>query len=196
LRYNQLTDSSSQIGRELLAARKAVQLSRAQAAALIGVDPQTIYRWERGERTPSAGHYLKAKSVYATAASGSGQMVPRGTSTAEFLAPLEVMITAFERDAARMGATDWELDHIAAALRGPHALRMLRTDAAGRSLSVAEQVEELGYQIDGLRVWLSRRIAARSLPPHVTTDEATSPRKVPVPHPTKGRGSTQRKTGS
>lgn len=57
---------------------------------MIGVDPQTIYRWERGERKPSAHDYKRAIEVYDEARRRStelGQMVSRETSRVSEEAP-------------------------------------------------------------------------------------------------------------
>jgi len=62
--YNQLAENASQIGAELLGLRKQLGLPRSAAASLLGVDPQTIFRWEKGEREPGADAYLKAKRAY------------------------------------------------------------------------------------------------------------------------------------
>ena len=40
------------IGSRIALARKAVKLNQEQLGELIGVNKQTISRWERGERTP------------------------------------------------------------------------------------------------------------------------------------------------
>ena len=44
--------SDNQLGRDIAAAREAAGLTQLALANAIGVDPQTISRWERGERTP------------------------------------------------------------------------------------------------------------------------------------------------
>lgn len=41
------------IGEKIRAARKRLKLSGPAVASMIGVDPNTLYRWERGEVEPS-----------------------------------------------------------------------------------------------------------------------------------------------
>ena len=61
-----LEDSASQIGLAFEEARKHANLGRAAAASKIGVDPQTLYRWEKQgvvERAEVAS-VLRAEAVY------------------------------------------------------------------------------------------------------------------------------------
>lgn len=46
-------NTSTTIGEELAAARKAAGMSVSQAAAELGVDRTTLFRWENGTRTPA-----------------------------------------------------------------------------------------------------------------------------------------------
>lgn len=72
---------ASQIGQEIKAIRKGLGLTQAKLAALVNVDPQTVARWERGERTPSADDYKAVRELARPGESRSGlsQTVPRGT---------------------------------------------------------------------------------------------------------------------
>lgn len=44
------------VGRDLASTRKSLGLTQRQLAELVGVDPITISRWERGVRTPRGVH--------------------------------------------------------------------------------------------------------------------------------------------
>jgi transcriptional regulator with XRE-family HTH domain len=64
-----LAKTTSQIGKLLREARDSADLSRAAAAAKIGVDPQTIFRWETTgvvERV-ELGSILRAEAAYGVA---------------------------------------------------------------------------------------------------------------------------------
>jgi len=55
------------LGREIAAAREAAGLTQVALAAAIGVDPQTISRWERGDRNPGPNDlYRIAQATGAT----------------------------------------------------------------------------------------------------------------------------------
>jgi len=51
------------ISGEILAFGRAHGVSLSQAARMIGVDPSTLARWERGERQPDAGAAERVRHV-------------------------------------------------------------------------------------------------------------------------------------
>lgn len=169
----QLVADISQFGRELRETREKLGLTQAEVAAAVGVDPQTISRWERDERRPSAEDYIKVSDYMAAEITkyvdGLDRTVSRGTigsSTSAgpaFLLDASVLLAsrAFQRHAARMGASDRELDYIEWVLDGPESVRMVALGDDGKPRSADEQAEELENQIEGLMTWLDRRVASR-----------------------------------
>jgi transcriptional regulator with XRE-family HTH domain len=154
------------LGSEIRELREAKGLTQAALAQAIGVDAQSVSRWERGERTPNAMDYRRAMDVLHVPKIGLSQTVPRGTPSAdaeEALPPSHAkLIRDFEREAARIGATDPELDHIHWSLRNPQSSRMFYMGDDGKPMTPDEQLEELGFQIHGLRVWLQARLEKRT----------------------------------
>jgi transcriptional regulator with XRE-family HTH domain len=152
-------------GRDLRNERGKLEFSQEEVAREMGVSVKTVQRLEKSEdpRYRDVAAYLGALEVLARMRGCPDNVVPRGTLAAgpELGQRVLAGITAFEREAARLGATDPELDHIAWALRNPESSRLFYLGDDGKPRSGEEQEEELGYQIDGLRVWLERRIAKR-----------------------------------
>lgn len=168
-----MTETASQIGEKLLAARKRTGLSRARAGELIGVDQQTVYRWEKGERRPSAEDYLKAMDIYTKHGGwtqlGIDHLVPRGT-VRESRTPYDpsgpnhrmaALAQKFEREMARLGATDEDLDYVHFALTDPQSAKLSYMGGSGRMLSAEEQEHQFALFTEALRIWVANRIADR-----------------------------------
>lgn len=82
-----IAGTASQIGKAFEDARKAAKLGRVAAAAAIGVDPQTLYRWEKNGVVLRAdvASVLRAEALYGVPLipllrECLGIDVPRGTS--------------------------------------------------------------------------------------------------------------------
>jgi transcriptional regulator with XRE-family HTH domain len=162
-----VTEGEAHVGETIRRLREARGLTQAALAKAIGVDAQSVSRWERAERVPNAMDYRKAMDVLENILPiGLGQTVSRGTGPSEAEAPLPPshakLIRDFEREAARMGATDPELDHIHWSLRNPQSSRMFYMGDDGKPMTADEQLEELGFQVHGLRVWLQARLDKRA----------------------------------
>jgi transcriptional regulator with XRE-family HTH domain len=84
---------------ELLAWRTQAEFSQAGLAAILGVDRQTVYRWEHGERSipPYLGWALLAIEP-GTAASAQRKRAP-------------MIQTPFDAAGARLIINDWLLEH-------------------------------------------------------------------------------------
>lgn len=148
--------SDIEVGRELAEWREMAGLSQDEAAKLLDLaSGNTISRWETGLRRPRAGDYKRAMGLYREkCAERQSAGVPRGTVVSESPvgAAAAKKIRDFEIESARAGATDEEIDHIHASL----------TSQSSRSFYLGGKgEEELDHQIEGLRVWLKRRIEAR-----------------------------------
>ncbi len=171
LAHKDLGDDASAIGSILRRARENAGLSRAAAAQQIGVDPQTLYRWEEEDGAPKAdvSRILRAEAAYGVDLVSAlrrclGVAVPRGTSPgAKFRVPprLAPRIELFERDVIRMGADDFEVDHIRDVLRSSETASLFRGSAAGARLTPEEEESELEILFDSLRAWVRRRIERR-----------------------------------
>jgi transcriptional regulator with XRE-family HTH domain len=154
-----LPQHASQIGQALRAARERARLTQAEAARLLGVDKQTISRWERGETAVKAADHNRALERYGAADGGRldtvGSNVSRGTSPA--LARFAPAVDRFEREIIRLGADDDEVDRIRAILRAPPVTGVL---VAG---SPEEQDAEFDIFLEACRVWLKLHMQRRGL---------------------------------
>lgn len=187
----QVDQSDHKTARELIEARAASGLTQQEAAQLIGVNAQTISRWERGERRISKADYDRAMAVYAAAADRHatptelGQNVSRGTSRGGFRfdrvreaaaaadryradgggvrlpADLEVARAKFLAEASARGATRDDLDYILSVLNSPETQQLF---AGGyRSAKSLEEAKlEMETVVEMLDRWLSLRLTRRA----------------------------------
>lgn len=149
-----------QRGQALKDAREAAGLTQEDAGQLLDRDKQTLSRWERGERKISAEDYERAMALYATRSGDPsiGQAVLRGTR-----APLRFASTfdRFEREIIRMGADDFEVDHVRNVLRSPETAKLFHMGEPGKVMTAEDQERELAIQLDVLRLWVKRHMDAR-----------------------------------
>lgn len=106
--------------------RGRLRWSQIELGDHVGVRQATISDWESGKAVPSAANLSALADAFGVAvaeleATADGVPFP-------FAAPPEIheRILNFERDAARMGATNHELNHIAHVLRTPGGSRFYR----------------------------------------------------------------------
>lgn len=164
--------STSQISTQLLAMRQEAGLSRAKAAALIGVNEATVYRWEVGTRQVKAADRDRAMAAYAQVIARRRRLLPTGTErvpgvmpTDDDLSPLSHAVSDLmvrvERELLRSGADDFAVDHLR------RAVALYLTDRAGHGvpapLTGAEVAgdEDLARYLGALRNWVLARMAAR-----------------------------------
>ena len=69
---------------------------------------------------------------------------------------LEERAEALDRELARLGATDAQLDYIKSLVRSPATLKMVMQDDEGAPRPIADQREQLELFIEGMRFWLER----------------------------------------
>jgi transcriptional regulator with XRE-family HTH domain len=136
-------------------ARKTAGLTQQQAAALARVDPQTISRWERGERAPSHGEREYLLDVYRRHSQGEQprQYVPRATNER----------VEFEVEALKLGAEEEEMAYVRHALQSPETARMFAYGYVDRA-GLSEEALRLDYEglIEGLRLYVKMRVKRRN----------------------------------
>jgi transcriptional regulator with XRE-family HTH domain len=153
-------------------ARKTAGLTQQQAAALARVDPQTISRWERGERAPSHGEREYLLDVYRRHSQGEQprQYVPRATNERVDLGTegglsrqLRILAAEFEVEALKLGAEEEEMAYVRHALQSPETARMFAYGYVDRA-GLSEEALRLDYEglIEGLRLYVKMRVKRRN----------------------------------
>lgn len=99
-----LAPPQSQISEQLRAAREAAGLTQQEAAELLGVDSQSVSRWERGERRIRAETFQRALKVYSDRQAGLGPVRPGIVSES---APPQYGEVGFETLTGRQRARAW-----------------------------------------------------------------------------------------
>lgn len=111
----------SEIARWFRESREAAGISRPAAAAAIGISAKQLERLELGHFGAKAVYVMKAAQLYRRTPPGEAAPrdgnVPRGTLPEEFAGRLRTL----ERDLARLGATDEELDYLQTVVSLPSA---------------------------------------------------------------------------
>lgn len=149
-------------------------MTQAEAAAAIGVNSHTVYRWEAGLRAIGAEERDRLMAVYgAAAARRQGRNVPHGTSGGSVgrmeLAAVEPLLVRVERELLRQGADDFEVDHLRRAVGLYLADRAVHGRAAPRIPAEADGDVELARYVAALRAWVLDGVARRTAaPPGVT----------------------------
>ncbi len=102
-------------------------------------------------------------------------------------------VVNFERDMARLGATNRDLDYLGAVLRLPHTAELLTVDDDADQLSVFGQNEQLSILLRALEWWTRARVASRLKPdesePQRRVAESAEPYALPVPRRSAKRAS-------
>jgi transcriptional regulator with XRE-family HTH domain len=189
--------TESQIGENLRRAREWAGMSQSQAAQLArrvsvggatsaaGLHEQTISKYERGVIKKVPGAVLSTLAeVYGLSVGQilSGDL-PAAPPTAEedvaemnayyesagFLVTLNDVIVSFEREAARRGAGDLELDLIGETLRTPSVQRLL--SRSSKQVAIA-RIKSL---IDAIHLWVE------SLPHPVARAAELEEEPIPAP---------------
>ncbi len=173
-----MTTTRSQIGEKLEAGRKRAHLSRAQVAEIVGVDPQTVYRWERDERRVPGEAMVRMLEAYGMKPTelglDIGTLVPRGTPALRESSPPYVTAGRFEpflRELIRLGATDEEVDFVADVLRRPETGRLIKVGVDAQPLPDAAVDEQWAALLDDFRALIKRRIARRAGGPTLDSAE-------------------------
>jgi transcriptional regulator with XRE-family HTH domain len=156
--------------------RELARLTQAAAAEGLGVDPQTISRWERGERQIAPAELQRVKQWYQSVVKADEvarqyleRHAPNPIDAADSLAPILPADVGdntrrFQADAARMGATNEELDVIHQLFTDPRTVRILTVADNGRTLDPESRAREFTMLAEAILGWLNARIAQRS--PH------------------------------
>lgn len=129
-----MAKDDSAIGDRLRGLREARGLTQSQVADAIGVDAQTVSRWERGERVPNAQAYTKALALLS--GSGLGRLaessdaysaVPRTSAEARKL--VRALEQRLQAELELRQASQEILDAMATALATADTVRMFADTA-------------------------------------------------------------------
>ena len=151
----------------MAAMREAAGLTQDEAAERLGLaSGNTVSRWETGARHPNAADYLRATELYRRLADERrSETVPRGTEKYQAIAD------RFRREMLRLGATDFDDDHVKERLQHLEASRFFREGEDGVELTPAQQMEEYVNYIEySLRPWVVQRIEKRRRHAKPTTE--------------------------
>lgn len=153
--------------------REFARLTQAEAAEGLNVDPQTISRWERGERRISQSELQRVKRWYKNVVK-AGEVArqfleanaPNPLDAADELAPIIPAdigdsTRRLQADAARKGATNEELDVIHQLFTDPRTLLVLTVGDDGRMLPPEARAKEFQLLAGAITGWLDARIAQR-----------------------------------
>jgi transcriptional regulator with XRE-family HTH domain len=165
------------IARELVSRREALGISRERVARAVGVSAKTIERWENSGRVKSL-ELQTIRAFFRQAESDPlslDNVVPRGTmrvsetTRVEFGLPdwMERRAVAVERDLARAGATNAQLDYVSNVLRGDPTIRLILFADDGARRPENEQERQFEGLVDLMRLWVERspHVAGTIRPP-------------------------------
>lgn len=137
---------------DLKALRRALGLSQADLARLLGAHPMTVSKWERGRAAPGA-HHLRLLAAFARAAERGLRLEPgaRLDDPARFLA--EVLDAAYrepELDLGALSATNRFPGRVVQLARGDVMSKVVVEVAPGiriGSVITTDSVERLGLEV-------------------------------------------------
>jgi transcriptional regulator with XRE-family HTH domain len=166
-----MSTAETDVAKELVSRREALGISRERVARAVGVSAKTIERWENSGRVkPVELQTLRAFFRQAEADPlGLDNVVPRGTmrvsetTRVEFGLPdwIERRAVAVERDLARAGATDAQLDYVSSVLRGDATVRLILFNDDGARRPQKEQERQFEDLVDLMRLWVERSRSTR-----------------------------------
>lgn len=171
----------STVGGRLVAARTQKGFSQIAAAKGMGHESATqLNRWEHGDYVPGARNLRKLAELYGVSVewivngTDINESVPRGARPVGTLpSDLVNIARAFEREMARLGASDEELDYLQSVLALPEGVSLTARAPAG-----ADRERIFRIQLDALRnlviAWIADRMVIASAKTH------SSVAKIPV----------------
>jgi transcriptional regulator with XRE-family HTH domain len=144
--------------------RGRLRLSQAELAQRVGVRQATVSEWESGKSAPGAVKLATLADVFGVPlselrAAKSGDLIfARQTDTGVSRIPewLENRAVALDRELAKAGVVDSQLNYIQEILRSPATLKFVLRNDDGSPRPAAEQQQQLELFIDGMRFWLAR----------------------------------------
>lgn len=160
-------------------ARKRARLTQKAAADAAGVDPQTISRWERGERNPSVADVNHLIAIYNEVVRGGAvprHNVSRGTVAADLVGEdgavyqvkssaggfprhLEGMVRRLEADIYQAELPAPQQDALLYTLRNPELMTLYRMGFEEGRQTVEQQQAQMEIHIDVVRRILAAMVA-------------------------------------
>jgi transcriptional regulator with XRE-family HTH domain len=170
--------------------RGLLRLSQSQLAQRVGVRQATVSEWESGKSTPGAVKLAMLAAEFGIPlselrAAKSGELVyvrqdENGVSSIP--AWLEKRAVALDREFAKSGVVDSQLNYIQEILRSPATLKFVMVADDGAIRTEQDQRQQLELFIEGLRFWLARTATPGGAPvaPYVAVPE---PKGELIPEP-------------
>jgi transcriptional regulator with XRE-family HTH domain len=168
-RIRHLAKEGSQIANRIKTLRESKGLTQGQLASAIGVDPQTVSRWERGERVPNGEDYAAAMEFLISGESGGLRIVAEEQPSYNKRMPSGAAgrvrrFELFMREMARMDADDFELDYVRE--RGKSYIESVLFAEGAPDLPIEELDRELDAYLNKiLRVWVIDHMKGRGAKP-------------------------------
>jgi transcriptional regulator with XRE-family HTH domain len=169
--------------------RGRLRLSQAELAQRVGVRQATISEWESGKSAPTAANLhamaiafgITVRDLHVSLSEPS--LYPRsvGESGAVFsVVPdwVDRRIVDFDREMARTGVPNTELNFVAAILRSPATMEHVLQRADGGPRTRVERERQLEILIEAMRFWMERSLAEDQVV--VGAIQPTTPGGVPV----------------